>query len=258
MKLDPSASAAGVRLVTYDVLDSTNAEALHLARNGERGPLWITAVRQTAGRGRRGRAWISPPGNLYATLLLTGPAPVERWPELSFVAALAAHDAIISVAPRLARVLALKWPNDLLLGNAKLAGILLEGECGGAAAVAIGIGVNCTDHPKDVDRPATDLACAGESILPEQLLGALSAGMLRRLAQWDAGRGFSSTRADWLARAPGRGQKVRVRLADGEATGCFETLDQCGALVLRMSDGSSRRIAAGDVSIVMACADTAK
>src|SRR5262245_53695463 len=98
MKLDHRAMAVGVRLIAHDVLDSTNAEALRLARAGELGPLWIVAQRQTAGRGRRGRSWISEPGNLCATLLLTEPGRSEHWPQLSFVAALAAHDAIAQAA----------------------------------------------------------------------------------------------------------------------------------------------------------------
>src|SRR6476646_7487966 len=126
MKLDARASAAGVRLVAHEVLGSTNAEALSLARQGESGPLWVVADRQTAGRGRRGRAWISEPGNLYASLLLTDPAPAERWPQLSFVAALAVYDAVIAVASAFAPRLAIKWPNDLLLDGAKFAGVLIE------------------------------------------------------------------------------------------------------------------------------------
>ena len=102
MQLDPTAQAAGVRLITHDTIGSTNAEALHLARAGERGPLWVVAKRQTAGRGRRGRAWVSEPGNLYASLLLTDPASPERCAELSFVAALALHDAIGGRIPGLA------------------------------------------------------------------------------------------------------------------------------------------------------------
>src|SRR5882724_10331906 len=98
MKLDPRASAAGVQLMAHDVLGSTNVEALSLARQGERGPLWVVARRQTAGRGRRGRQWISEAGNLYASLLLSAPSSAEHWPELSFVAALAIHDAIVEVA----------------------------------------------------------------------------------------------------------------------------------------------------------------
>src|SRR6266705_2602415 len=131
MKLEPRATAAGVRLIAHEVLGSTNMEALNLARQGEHGPLWIVAERQTAGRGRRGRAWISEPGNLFASLLLTAPA------------ALAVHDAVAEVAAGLKPLLAIKWPNDLLLGNAKFAGILIEGEGDDDGAVAIGIGVNC-------------------------------------------------------------------------------------------------------------------
>src|SRR5262245_41519870 len=159
MQLDPRASAAGVRLVSHEVLASTNTEALALARHGERGPLWVTAGRQSAGRGRRGRTWISEPGNLFATLLLTETAPPEHWPELSLVAALASHDAVAEVAPAVRPKLAIKWPNDVLIDGAKFAGILTEGE--GSEAVAVGIGINCTSHPRDTDYPATDLTAAG-------------------------------------------------------------------------------------------------
>src|SRR5215813_15500782 len=115
MQLDPRASAGGVRLVSHEPLTSTNIEALTLARAGERGPLWVTAGRQGAGRGRHGRTWTSEPGNLFASLLLTEPAPPEHWPELSFVAALAIHDTIADLAPGAPARLAIKWPNHLLL-----------------------------------------------------------------------------------------------------------------------------------------------
>ncbi len=244
IRLDPRASAAGVRLIAHDTLGSTNAEALTLARHGERGPLWVAAARQSAGRGRRGRAWVSEPGNLYASLLLTDPAPPEHWPELSFVAALAIHDALVELAPALRPQLAIKWPNDLLLGGRKVAGILLEAEGG---AVALGIGVNCTNHPADADFPATDLAAAGAAIAPEALFAALSAKMLGRIAQWNAGDGFSTIRADWLARAAGVGEDIRVRLSDRELAGRFEALDDTGGLVLRLPDGNVTTITAGDV-----------
>src|SRR5207253_1218027 len=103
MQLDPRASAAGVRLVSHELLTSTNTEALALARAGEHGPLWVTAARQSAGRGRRGRTWISEAGNLFASLLLADPAPPEHWPELSLVAVLAIHDAVAEIAPAQAR-----------------------------------------------------------------------------------------------------------------------------------------------------------
>jgi BirA family biotin operon repressor/biotin-[acetyl-CoA-carboxylase] ligase len=247
MKLDPRATAAGMRLVAHEVLGSTNAEALALARNGERGPLWITASRQTAGRGRRGRAWVSEPGNLFVSLLLTARAPPEHWPELSFVAALALHDAVVELAPPLKPRLAIKWPNDLLLAGEKFAGILIEGEGGHDGAVAVGIGINCASHPADTDQPATDLAAAGAQVSPQTLFAALSAKMLGRLAQWNAGEGFATVRADWLARAAGVGEDIRVRLPDREVSGRFEALDETGSLVLRRADGKRETIAAGDV-----------
>jgi BirA family biotin operon repressor/biotin-[acetyl-CoA-carboxylase] ligase len=244
MKLEARASAAGVRLVAHEVLGSTNAEALRLARQGECGPLWVVADRQTAGRGRRGRTWISPPGNLHASLLLTAAAPVEHWPELSFVAALAVHDAVVEVAPDLKTRLAIKWPNDLVLAGAKFAGILIEGENG---AVAVGIGVNCADHPAGMDYPATDLAATGAPVSPTALFGALSVKMIGRIAQWNGGEGFSTIRTDWLARAAGLGEEVRVRLADRDLTGRFEAIDPAGGLVLRLPTGKTTTIAAGDV-----------
>jgi BirA family transcriptional regulator, biotin operon repressor / biotin---[acetyl-CoA-carboxylase] ligase len=248
MRLEPRATAAGVRLVAHEVLGSTNAEALRLARGGEHGPLWIVAERQTAGRGRRGRNWISEPGNLFATLLLTAPAPRERWPELSFVAALAVHDAILELANELGPGLAIKWPNDILLAGAKIAGILVEaGDGGEAGAVVVGVGINCTSHPTVTDQPATDLAVAGVRLSPQTLFAALARKMLARLTQWDSGQGFAAIRADWLARATGLGEGVRVRLPDGEIAGRFEALDHQGALVLRLADGRVMTIAAGDV-----------
>src|SRR5476649_1452208 len=152
---------AGVRHITYETLGSTNAEALTLARAGERGPLWITASSQSAGRGRRGSAWASPLGNLYASLLLSEPSPQPLAPQLSFVAALALHDALCDCAPRLGPQFKLKWPNDLLLGPHKLAGILIEGESKPVFAVVVGFGVNCANHPPDTAFPATDLLLAG-------------------------------------------------------------------------------------------------
>jgi len=244
MQLDPRASAAGVRLIAHDAVGSTNAEALTLARHGERGPLWVTANRQSAGKGRRGRPWVSEPGNLHASLLLTDPAGPEHWPELSFVAALAIHDALVEISATLKSKLAIKWPNDLLLAGEKVSGILLEAE---GEAVALGIGVNCTKHPGEVDFPATDLAVHGVLAAQETVFGVLSAKMLGRVAQWNAGEGFSTVRADWLARAAGVGEEIRVRLADRELTGRFEALDEAGGLVLRLPDGKAETITAGDV-----------
>lgn len=244
MQLDPTAMAAGVRLIAHDTLDSTNAEALRMARDGECGPLWIVAKRQTAGRGRRGRTWVSEPGNLYASLILTDPAPPERFPDLSFVAALALHDAISGRIPGLPNRLVLKWPNDLLIDRNKFAGILVEGE---RTSVAIGIGVNCVHHPGGTDYPATDLATAGVRTSPESLFAPLSAAMVARLAQWNRGAGFAAIRADWLSRAAGVGKPIRVKSGDRELAGQFETIDETGRLVLRLPDGTMQTVAAGDV-----------
>jgi len=246
MRLDSRAIAAGVRLVAHEVLGSTNTEALNLARQGERGPLWVVAARQSAGRGRRGRRWVSEPGNLYASLLLTAPPLPHVWPQLSFVAALALHDAIGECTKTMEAALVIKWPNDVLLGRAKLAGILIEGETGDAPAVAIGVGVNCVSHPTDTDYPATDLAAAGASVAPSALFAHLSVQMMERLAQWAAGEGFSTVRADWIARAAGLGEDIRVRLADRELSGRFEALDPDGKMILRLPDGRTATVTAGD------------
>lgn len=244
MRLDPSAEAVGARLIVFDEIDSTNAEGLRLARIGERGPLWIVARSQTAGRGRRGRAWVSEPGNLYATLMLTDPAPAAHFAELSFVAALALHDAVAGRIPGLASRLALKWPNDLLIDRNKVAGVLVEGV---GAAVVVGIGVNCVNHPSGTDFPATDLAAAGVRATPESLFEPLSAAMGTRLGQWNRGGGFAAIRSDWLARAGRLSRPVRIVLPDGEKSGSFEGIDERGRLILRLADGSVQAIAAGDV-----------
>ncbi|MFL6799301.1 MAG: biotin--[acetyl-CoA-carboxylase] ligase [Xanthobacteraceae bacterium] len=234
-----------MRRLQYEVLDSTNAEALRQARAGEPGPLWITAVSQTAGRGRRGRDWVSTAGNLHATLLLTRPSSMECFPQLSFVAALATHDAVREAA--LATQLTLKWPNDLLLAGAKVAGILLEAE---GTAVAIGIGVNCASHPTAAEYHATDLR--GTGISTHALLERLATTMSRRLRQWMKGRGFAKVRADWLERASGLGRPMRVRIPGAELSGRFESLDAAGGLILRLASGEVRTVTAGDVMLAPA------
>src|SRR5262249_866044 len=150
-----------------------------------------------------GSRWASPPGNLYATLLLTEPSVTAVAPQLSFVAVLAVHDAVATCAPDLSPVLKVKWPNDLLIGHAKVSGILIEGESKPVFTVAVGIGVNCVAHPPDTAFPATNLGAAGLAVAPEALLTGLAAAMQRRLAQWSRGQGFAPIRSDWLERAVG-------------------------------------------------------
>lgn len=236
---------AGIRHRRFAELGSTNAEALTRARAGEHGPLWISAERQTAGRGRRGQTWLSPSGNLYASLLLTDPCAPALAPQLSFVAGLAAHDAVSESAPEFASLLKLKWPNDLLLAGKKLSGLLIESESN-PFAVAVGIGINCAAHPDNTPYPATDLQVNGIVTPPLALLCRLAAAMSRRLEQWHGGDDFTSIRADWLARAAGVGAPIRVRLPERQLDGVFQGIDETGQLLLA-TGASTQTIAAGEV-----------
>jgi BirA family biotin operon repressor/biotin-[acetyl-CoA-carboxylase] ligase len=164
---------------------------------------------------------------------------------LAFVAALAVHDAVMEVAGSAKADLTIKWPNDLLLNGAKLAGILIEGD--GAGAVVVGIGVNCVSHPGDMEYPATDLAAACIGVSATSLFATLSRKMVERIEQWNRAENFAAVRADWLTRAAGLGSTILVRLADREIAGHFETLDETGGLVVRMRDGSLEVVTAGDV-----------
>jgi BirA family biotin operon repressor/biotin-[acetyl-CoA-carboxylase] ligase len=237
---------AGVRYERYETLGSTNAEALARARAGERGPLWISAATQTGGRGRRGKSWASPPGNLYATLLLTEPSPPALAPQLSFVAGLAVHDAVIACMSDMASNLKLKWPNDLLFAGSKLAGLLIEAESQPRFSVAIGIGMNCVSHPQDVGYATTDLQANGVAVNVPELLARLAAAMNVRLAQWAAGADFSVIRKDWLDRAASLGESIMVRLPERQLTGIFEGIDADGRLLIATPD-NIETIAAGDV-----------
>ncbi len=233
----------------YDSLDSTNEEARRLAEAGEAGPLWIIAREQTAGRGRRGREWVSARGNLFATLLLRPQKPADVCAQLSFAAALAAGDVVASFAPT-SRV-ALKWPNDVLLDGRKVAGILLESSGGGQARMiewlAVGTGINLADHPDGTDMPATSLASAiGRAPDADEALALLAARWAAWYEAW-MNNGFAPIRDAWLARATGLGERVRARLGTRDVQGVFEDLAQDGALLLREANGKQVRISAGEV-----------
>lgn len=222
-------------------LDSTNEEARRLAEAGEVGPLWIMAERQSAGRGRRGRVWHSPAGNLAATLLLTPRAPQSVTGQLSFAAALAVADTAAHFAPAIA--IAVKWPNDVLAEGKKLAGILLEG---GGSWLAIGIGINLAGHPEGTEFPATSLTGLGLAApSPEAALTILAARFAHWYAVWMQS-GFGSLRMQWLARAKGVGAPIRARLPQETREGVFEGIDENGALLLN-EGGHTRAIAAGEV-----------
>ncbi len=238
----------GYRLLALGDVGSTNALALERARDGEPTGLWVTARRQTAGRGRQGRVWTSESGNLYASLLLRDPSPPARMGELPLVVAVAVHDAIADVLPPPLRPdLAIKWPNDVLFRGAKLCGILIEGEAaGGSRVVVIGTGINCAHHPEDAAYPATDLSKIGVPTEPEALFERLALRMCERLGEWTSGP-FEPIRAAWLKRARGIGEAIRVRMPNETMTGRFEALDAAGRLVLRRDDGGLETVSAGDI-----------
>lgn len=251
MALDSECGTAAARVIVHERVGSTNVEALALARNGETGPLWIAAREQTAGRGRRSGKWHSPPGNLYASLLLTDPCAPALAAQLSFVASLALHDALAALAPVARERLRLKWPNDLLFDDAKVAGILVEGETvpDGRFAAVIGIGVNCAAHPSDTPYPATDLANAGFAVAADALLDALMDCTAARLAEWDGGGGFDTLRRDWTAHAARLGETVRLSTGAQSFEGRFEGVDGHGHLVLALADGTRRSFSAGEVTL---------
>jgi len=244
MKLGAGAQAAGFRHLHFDNVGSTNVEAL--SRGQDR--LWVTAAGQSAGKGRRGRAWSSPVGNLYASLLLVEPASPPRAADLCFVAALAVSDAVYATAPRSASALALKWPNDVLINGAKAAGILIEGaHDGGRFSAVIGCGVNIASHPEGTPYPATHLAARDAPLDAAAYFMALSDAFAQRLAVWNRGEGFAAIRRDWLTRAAGLGRRIVVRLPFGEMDGVFEALDDEGALILRDDAGTRRPVSAGEI-----------
>jgi BirA family biotin operon repressor/biotin-[acetyl-CoA-carboxylase] ligase len=240
--------AAHPPVEAYDELDSTNAEARRRAEAGEGGPVWITAAVQTAGRGRRGRAWSTQRGNLAATLLMLTDRPPAEAAQLSFVAALAACDlADTCLGPGAAR---LKWPNDVLVHGRKAVGILVESGArpDGRLWLAVGIGVNLAHAPQDVERPATAFAEHMATRPPEPLaaLDVLADAFERWRGAWTS-RGFAAIAAGWSERATGIGQRCEARLPNRTVTGVAEGLDTDGALRLRLDDGALERITAGDV-----------
>ena len=240
--------AAHPPIEAYDELDSTNAEARRRAEAGEGGPVWITAAIQTAGRGRRGRAWSTQRGNLAATLLTTTDRPAAEAAQLSFVAALAACDlADTCLGAGAAR---LKWPNDVLVHGKKAVGILVESGArpDGRLWLAVGIGVNLAHAPQDVERPATAFADHMATRPPEPMaaLDVLADAFERWRSAWVT-RGFAAIAAGWSERAAGLGQRCEARLPNRTVTGVAEGLDADGALRLRLDDGALERITAGDV-----------
>jgi len=238
--------SAGAAVRTLTDTGSTNDDVAALAREGAEEGLWLRAERQSGGRGRQGREWRSPPGNLYASTLVRLRGGDPPAPSLALLAAVALHEVAAAFAP--AAAIQIKWPNDLLAGGAKLSGILLERE---GEAVVVGFGVNLAAHPEDVLRPATSLAAlTGSEPDPAAFLDVLAGAFARWLGRW-RGEGLAPVRAAWLAAAHPPGTALSTRTAGGAAVeGLFDGLDEHGALRLRLADGTTEIVHAGDVFLI--------
>ncbi len=252
--LGPRARAQNYRVEAFDSIGSTNAEALERARAGERGPLWLVTDLQTAGRGRRQREWISPRGNLAATIVETLDVQPPVAATLGFAAGLSLEAALqtVSMEHRMRSGASvqflLKWPNDVLADGKKLSGILLEAETiGGDLAVAVGMGTNVISAPEGTPYPATSLAALGITAGAGDLFMALSDAWAEFRGIWDNGRGFGEIRSRWLDRAAGLGEAVSIQSSGTSVEGIFETIDETGCLIIAGHDGKRTPIAAGDV-----------
>jgi BirA family biotin operon repressor/biotin-[acetyl-CoA-carboxylase] ligase len=255
--LGPRAISAGYRLAAFESIGSTNAEAMARARDGERGPMWFVTSEQTAGRGRRNRPWIAPRGNLASSILEVTDVSPPVAATLGFAAGIALETALRRVSgktsPKVAGTehmkFSLKWPNDVLAGPQKLAGILLEAEAvaDNRLAVVVGIGTNVVAAPEGTPTPATSLRALGLDVDAETLFAALSDGWAEFRGIWDNGRGFGEIRRLWLARAAGLGQAVAIKTGGTAIEGTFDTIDEQGCMIVRTAAGTLVPITAGDV-----------
>ena len=241
----------GAPILLLDHVDSTNAEARRRAEAGETGPLWIVAQSQTAGRGRRGRAWESDTGNLFATLLTTTRKPPAEAAQVTFVAALAVAELLDAYAPP--SLVTIKWPNDVMLAGEKASGILVESGVHGRGGLwlAVGIGVNLAHAPSGTERPATALSqhLRGDvTAVPavDAAAGKLAEAFGVWAERWET-LGFEPVLDAWQARTPGLDGPAIARLGQETLSGRAEGVAPDGALRLRLADGSLRLISAGDV-----------
>lgn len=237
------ALAPPFRRVWLEIIDSTNDEAKRLARQGAGHGTVVWAREQTAGRGRRGRAWVSPPGNLHVSLLLDPGAPLTQAAQLGFVASAALAEALARLAP--AAHVQCKWPNDVWCEGRKIAGMLLEpAEVGGLLVLGLGVDIVHAPSPALYDAVCLrDLGCTADAGM---VLDAFLAAFAPLFAAWRAD-GFAPIRTAWLARARGLGGPIEVRLDAETLSGTFAGLDDDGALLLELSCGERRRVLAGDV-----------
>ncbi len=242
---------SGYRLLRLETVDSTNAEARRRALAGEPGPLWIWSARQSQGRGRGGREWVSQYGNLFASLLIGVNCSLRVAGQLALLAGIITFDTIAKLIAYEGRSeILLKWPNDILLAGEKVAGMLLE-NVGGAndsrSVVVIGTGINLASHPANLPQPAVSLATYGMTVTPAEALETLAATTHDWLSRWGEGSCFPTIRRAWLDRAGPVGRPLTVRVGSQEVEGAYGGLDSEGALRLFMPDGGEYRVTAGDV-----------
>jgi BirA family biotin operon repressor/biotin-[acetyl-CoA-carboxylase] ligase len=232
-------------ILTVGETGSTNDDLASLAREGAAEGTWLRAERQSGGRGRQGREWHSPPGNLYASTLVRLRAGDPPAPTLALVAAVALHEVASAFAG--GAKIEIKWPNDLMVAGAKLSGILLERL---DDAVVVGFGVNLADHPDETTRPAVSFAALGGAPDAGWFLDALAASFGRWLDRWRE-EGLAPIRSRWLAAAHPAGTALSTHTASGAwVEGLFDGLDESGALRLRLADGTAQVIHAGDVFLM--------
>lgn len=241
---------AGYRLVQLDTVDSTNAEAKRRADMGEPGPLWIWSARQSKGRGRAGRQWTSQVGNLFASLLIRLNCPLQTASQLALVAGIITYETISKLIAYEGRSkLLLKWPNDVLLDEEKIAGMLLENlgsPTDRRSVVVIGTGINLASHPENLPLPAVSLDAYGLSVSPAKALEVLAATTHEWLTRWDEGASFPTIRRAWLDRAGPKGRELVVRIGGTQIEGTYAGLDLDGALRLKTAAGE-QTVTAGDV-----------
>lgn len=250
-RLGAKAQAAGFRLIGHERVGSTNTEAMQTARDGEADRLWVAALEQTSGRGRRGRAWSSQYGNLAASLYLALPETVTEPGLLGFVAGVSLARAIETLLADAGNrtEIKLKWPNDVLANGGKLVGILLEAEKlpDGRLAVVVGMGVNVAAVPDGVPYTASSLTGLGLDVSAEEVFTALSDSFAETLTLWDNGAGSADVMARWKLQAAGIGGQIGVQMDQRTLEGRFETVDEQGRLIVRTPDGALERVTAGDV-----------
>jgi BirA family transcriptional regulator, biotin operon repressor / biotin---[acetyl-CoA-carboxylase] ligase len=240
------------RIVELETVDSTNAEALRLVASGERGPLWVLAAEQTAGRGRSGRAWSSHSGNFFGSYLTVLPGSPPKAYQISLVTGVAAAEALRALVYAVPNIdIRLKWPNDILAGRAKLGGILVESTQlpGGDLAAVIGIGLNLVAHPAGELRPASDFGVLGAALPVQAVLSELNERLTHWLAIWSGGKGFADVRAAWLQLSGPPGERLMVNSGTGPVEGFYQGLDNDGALILTDAAGIHHTYSYGDVTL---------